>query len=91
MPVVHTSTIKRARQAEKRNLRNQAILHTTKSIVKKVRTAIQENNAELATSLLPEATSALHKAVTKGVMPRNTASRRISRLTTAVNSTSSSK
>ena len=91
MPVVHTSTIKRARQAEKRNLRNQAILHTTKSIVKKVRTAIQQNNGELAQSLLPEATSALHKAVTKGVMPKNTASRRISRLTTAVNATSSSK
>ena len=90
MPVVHKSTIKRARQAEKRNQRNQAILHTTKSVVKKVRTAIQQNNRELAESLLPEATSALHKAATKGVLPKNTASRRISRLTSSVNAISSS-
>ena len=86
MPVVHTSTIKRARQAEKRNQRNQAILHSTKSVVKKVRTAVQQNNPELAASLLRDATSALHKAATKGVMPKNTASRRISRLTSSVNS-----
>ena len=90
MPVVHKSTIKRARQAEKRNQRNQAILHTTKSVVKKVRTAIQQNNRELAESLLREATSALHKAATKGVLPKNTASRRISRLTSSVNAISSS-
>lgn len=85
MPVVHTSTIKRARQAEKRNQRNQAILHTTKSVVKKVRTAVQQKNPELATTLLRDATSALHKAATKGVMPKNTVSRRISRLTSSVN------
>ena len=91
MPVVHTSTIKRARQAEKRNVRNQAIMHSTKSIVKKLRSAVQEKNMDLAKSLLPGATSALHRAVTKGVMPKNTASRRISRLTLAVNATLASK
>ena len=90
MPVVHKSTIKRARQAEKRNLRNQAILHTTKSVVKRVGTAVQQKDQELATSLLRDATSALHKAATKGVMPKNTVSRRISRLTSSVNALKSS-
>ena len=90
MPVVHKSTIKPARQAEKSSQRNQAILHTTKSVVKRVRTAVQQKNAELAKSLLRDATSVLHKAATKGVMPKNTVSRRISRLTSSVNALTSS-
>ena len=90
MPVVHKSTIKRARQAEKRNQRNQAVLHSTKSVIKQLKTAVQQKNHELALSLLPKATSALHKAVTKGVLQKNTASRRISRLTVSVNSAKAS-
>ena len=85
MPVVHKSTIKRARQAEKRHLRNRAVLTSVKSAMKKVMTAVDEKNADEATTLLREATSALHKAVTKGVLKRNTASRRISRLASTVN------
>jgi small subunit ribosomal protein S20 len=85
MPVVHKSTIKRARQAEKRHLRNRAVLTSVKSAMKKVQTAVEEKNADEAKTLLREATSALHKAVTKGVLKRNTASRRISRLASTVN------
>ncbi len=85
MPVVHKSTIKRARQSEKRHARNHAILHRTKTVVKKFKTALQEQNAETAQPLLREATSALHKAVTKGALHRNTASRRISQLSTQFN------
>jgi len=85
MPVVHKSAIKRARQSVKRHQRNRAIVHSTKSVVKKVKTAVQQKNAELAQSLLKDATSALHKAVTKGALQRNTASRRISRLALTVN------
>jgi small subunit ribosomal protein S20 len=90
MPVVHKSAIKRARQSIKRNQRNRGILHETKTIAKKVKTAISEKNPELAQSLLQNATSALHKAVTKGALHRNTASRRISQLATKVNSIKSS-
>jgi len=86
MPVVHKSAIKRARQSIKRNQRNRGILHETKTITKKVKIAISEKNPELAQSLLQNATSALHKAVTKGTLHRNTASRRISQLATKVNS-----
>jgi small subunit ribosomal protein S20 len=88
MPVVHKSTIKRARQAEKRHLRNRAVLTSVKSAMKKVMTAVDEKNADEAKTLLREATSALHKAVTKGVLKRNTASRRISRLASTVNALS---
>ena len=89
MPVVHKSAIKRARQSIKRTQRNKAILHNTKTATKKVRSAVADKNTELAQSLLRDATSALHKAVTKGALHRNTASRRISKLATKVNSAKS--
>ena len=85
MPVVHKSTIKRARQSEKRHARNHATLHRTKTIMKKFAAAVQQHDAEAAHPLLREATSALHKAVTKGALHRNTASRRISQLSTRFN------
>jgi len=86
MPVIHKSTIRRARQAEKRRVRNQATLSAVKGLVKKVRTAVAEKKVDDAKTSLREATSALSKAVTKGVLKSNTASRRISRLTHHVNS-----
>ncbi len=87
MPIVHKSAIKRARQSIKRQQRNRAILHGTKTVVKKVKAAVAEKNSELAQSLLREATSAFAKAATKGALHRKTASRKISSLTISVNST----
>jgi len=86
MPVIHKSTIRRARQAEKRHARNRATLSTVKGLIRKVQTAISEKKAEEARASLRDAASALGKAVTKGVLKPNTASRRISRLTHRVNS-----
>jgi small subunit ribosomal protein S20 len=86
MSVIHKSTIRRARQAEKRRARNRVTLSAVKGLVKKVQTAVAEKKVEDAKASLREATSALSKAVTKGVLKRNTASRRISRLTHHVNS-----
>jgi small subunit ribosomal protein S20 len=91
MPVVHKSTIKRARQAEKRQARNRSVLSAVKGVLKKVVTAIDQKNANDAKASLREATSALGKAVSKGVVKRNTASRRISRLAVRVNALGSSQ
>ncbi len=90
MPVVHTSTIKRARQAEKRRLRNKAVLSRVKGVVKKVRDAIQEKDGAATKIQLHVAQAALNKAASKGVMHRNTASRRVSRLAKAANALISS-
>ena len=90
MPVIHKSTIRRARQSEKRQARNRAALSAVKGLVKKVHTAVTEKKVDDAKSSLQLATSALSKAVTKGVMKPNTASRRIARLTLHVNSLSAS-
>ncbi len=44
MPVIHKSTIRRARQAVKRHNRNRATLGALKSLVKKVQAAVAEKN-----------------------------------------------
>lgn len=91
MPIVHKSTIKRARQAVKRNQRNRIVLNTVKGIMKKVITAVEEKKADEAKTALREATAALGKAVTKGVLKPNTASRRVSGLATKVNTLTSAR
>lgn len=91
MPVIHKSTIRRARQAERRRERNRATMNTVKTITKKVLAAVADKNADDATLLLRQAVSTIGKAASKGVLKRNTASRRISRLTLRVNALSGSR
>jgi small subunit ribosomal protein S20 len=90
MPQTHKSTIRRARQAERRQERNRATVNTVKTLIKKVQSAIAGKKADEAKASLLEATSAIGKAVSKGVFHRNTASRRISRLALRVNGLSDS-
>lgn len=80
----HPSAQKRHRQSLKRQTRNQAIRSRVRTFVKRVRESIDAKNVDEATSHLQSATRAIDKAVTKGVLHRNTASRKISRLTRAV-------
>ncbi|HET9963697.1 MAG TPA: 30S ribosomal protein S20 [Nitrospiraceae bacterium] len=91
MPVVHKSTIRRARQSERRRLRNRATLSSVRSVIRKVTDAIAEKKLDEAKASLREVTAALSKAVTKGVLKRNTASRRISRLAQRVNALAASR
>jgi small subunit ribosomal protein S20 len=88
MPVIHKSTIKRARQSERRAQRNHSVLSSVKNIMKKVLAAVESKNAAVAKTALREATAALSKARSKGILRRNTVSRRISRLAARVNSLS---
>ena len=82
----HKSAIKQNRQNKKRRMRNVQIKSYTKTMIKKLRKAVDENNMEEATEALTKAVSALDKAASKGVIHKNTASRKISRLTKRVNS-----
>ncbi|HSA85386.1 MAG TPA: 30S ribosomal protein S20 [Nitrospira sp.] len=90
MPPVHKSTIRRARQADRRHERNRATFNTVKTLIKRVQTAVAEKKTDEAKTGLQEAASAIGKAVSKGILHRNTASRRISRLTLRVNALSGS-
>ncbi len=64
--------------------RNKAIKSGVKTAIKKVRTAIEANDKEAAKAALIAATSEIDKAASKGVYHKNTASRKVSRLSKAV-------
>jgi len=73
------SQIKRNRQNEKRRLCNRAILGKARGAVKAARQAMQESLPETEEAL-KNAISALDKAAEKGVIHKNNAARRKSRL-----------
>ncbi len=79
------SAIKRVRQAEKRHLRNSTVRSKVKTLSKKVEEAVAEKNKEQLEQLLRETTKAINSAVSKGVLHKNTASRKISRLSRLAN------
>lgn len=74
------SAIKRNKQNEKRRLRNRFYKGRARSFVKKARVAIDENELGDARQTTREAISALDKAAEKGVLHKNNAARRKSRL-----------
>jgi small subunit ribosomal protein S20 len=80
----HASALKRHRQIEKRTIRNQALRTRLRHFVRAVRQAVARKDAAAAEETLRRATRALDKAVTKGLIHRNNASRRVSRLSHAV-------
>lgn len=81
----HASAIKRHNQSEKRRLRNATVKSSLKTVVKKVKEAATAGKADEAKANLLKAVSELDRAVTKGVLHRNNASRKISRLTKQLN------
>ena len=87
----HKSALKRQKQDEKRTLRNIHIRSTLKTLIKRVRLSVEAKDVEKARTALAEAVPAIDKAKSKGVIHRNTASRKISRLTKRVNSLQSSQ
>jgi small subunit ribosomal protein S20 len=54
-------------------------------MIKKVDAAVAASDKNLATTSLVEAVSEIDKACSKGVYHKNTASRKVSRLTKAIN------
>lgn len=83
--MAHTkSSKKRIVLGERNRLRNQAIKSRVKTFVKKVITAVESNNVDEAKAALSVSFKELDKAVTKGVLKKNTASRTKSRLSLKV-------
>ena len=65
--------------------RNKSIRSAVKTEIKKVYAAIDANDKAAAQAALLSATSAMDKACSKGVYHKNAVSRKISRMTIAVN------
>lgn len=80
------SAKKRVRVNEKKTLRNRAVKTRVKSAIKSVEVAVAAGDKDLAQANLTDAVTQISKGVSKGVYHKNTAARRVSRLTKAVNS-----
>ena len=78
------SAKKRIRQNEKRRLRNRAVRSAVRGSVKSAREALAGKAADSAT-VVREAIRTIDRAVTKGIMHRNTAARRKSALARKLN------
>ena len=79
------SAKKRVLTSEKRADRNKAVKSRVKTYVKKVDAAIAAGDKAAAQEALRNATVELDRAASKGVLHKNTASRKIGRLSKAVN------
>lgn len=81
----HISALKRARQSERRRLRNARIKSIIKTFSKKVIKAVEEKNLAEAQKALTLAMPIIQKAASKKVIHKKTAARKISRLARKVN------
>ena len=79
------SAKKRILVIEKKTLRNKSIRSKVKTAIKKVEIAILDGDKAASQAALNKAISEISRAQSKGVFHKNTAARKISRLTKAVN------
>lgn len=80
------SQIKRNRQNEKRRLRNRVYRGRARTYIKKAHSAMEIGEFELAQETTLMAISALDRAADRGVIHKNNAARRKSRLLKRLNS-----
>ena len=80
----HISAKKRIRRNARRAAINGARMSRIRTFIKKVETALAAGDADAAREALRVAQPEIQRGVTRGVLHRNTASRKISRLATRV-------
>ncbi len=76
----HKSALKRIRQNEKRRLQNRDYRKRARTFVKKARTAITTGDVDIAKAATLEAIRDLDMAASRGIIHKNNAARRKSRL-----------
>lgn len=85
----HKSAIKRIRTSERRRIRNRLVVSSTRTAVKRARAATEVgSNSTAARETIVHAIRALDKAATKGIIHKNNAARRKSRLMKRLNALS---
>lgn len=87
----HKDAEKRARQAEQARLRNKSYRSRMRNEIKKLNDAIEGGNHASAEAQLRETVSVIQRVAQKGVIHSRQATRRVSRLATAVNALRASK
>jgi len=81
----HKSAEKRDRQAKIRRLRNRMNKSAMKTVIRQVEEALVAGSEDQAKVALQAAIPMIYKTATKGTIHKNTASRKVSRLTKRVN------
>ena len=76
---------KRLRRDAKRRLRNRYHLSRMRTYIKKFRKMVESGQLEEAKQFLPEVISIIYHTASKGVIHKNEAARRASRLTQLLN------
>jgi len=79
------SAMKRIRSSRRRAQHNQVTRSTARTYVRRARRLIEQGNLDEAQAVVVQAVSALDKAAEKGVIHRNNAARRKSRLVKMLN------
>lgn len=79
------SVLKRVRQAEKRRARNQSVKTKIKTYTTKLAGALITKNKDDIDEKLKDIIKVISSAASKGIIHKNTASRKISRLTKQAN------
>jgi len=82
----HKSAEKRARQTIVKTERNRFYKTRIKNITKEVIEAVEANDKEKAVGAMKTANKYMHHCVSKGILKKETASRKVSRLQVKVNS-----
>jgi len=82
----HFSALKRARQTTKRTSRNRQNTSQLRTSLRSMRESLEKGDKAAASQTYRETVSALDKAIQKGVLHENTASRYKSRLSARLNS-----
>jgi small subunit ribosomal protein S20 len=80
----HKSAEKRIRQTERRTAVNRARVSRVRTFIKKVETAIESGDKEAARGAFIAAQPELQRGVGKGVVHKNTAARKLSRLSSRI-------
>jgi len=81
----HFSALKRARQTERRTTRNRANTSRLRTALRNMKEGLEKGDKAAASTLYRETVSVLDKAIQKGVLHENTASRYKSRLSARLN------
>jgi len=81
------SAAKRVEIARKRNQRNSALKSTVKTAIKKFEATLGDGNQEATKTALVKAIKTIDSAVTKGLLHKNNAARKKSRLQRRFNAT----
>lgn len=80
----HASAKTRIRRNDRRAVINNNRRARMRTFIKRVVSAIEEGNADKASAALKDAQPEIHRSVAKGLLHKNTAARKLSRLSASI-------